>query len=194
MPQISTQEFEQLPLRVHAFLAGVPLHDVWAVDLPRVRPGITLDEFVQRSNALTCTPSPIVRAIVNIRLLFGRLLGWDHEPAANAWETFATRLTAGDRSKSLVMAGKREGLFRVVYRFENEQLLELINRTAHAGALSALVETEHGYHFYFAVYVRSVSRFTPIYMALIDPFRKLIVYPSLLRTVREKWNQSLGTT
>jgi hypothetical protein len=37
MPQISTQEFERLPLRVHDFLAGVPLHDVWAVDLPRAR-------------------------------------------------------------------------------------------------------------------------------------------------------------
>ena len=37
MPQISTQEFERLPLRVHGFLAGVPLHDVWAVDLPRTR-------------------------------------------------------------------------------------------------------------------------------------------------------------
>jgi hypothetical protein len=31
-------------------------------------------------------------------------------------------------------------------------------------------------------------------MVLIDPFRKLVVYPSLLRTVREKWNQSFGTT
>jgi hypothetical protein len=29
MPQISTQEFERLPLRVHGFLAGVPLHEVW---------------------------------------------------------------------------------------------------------------------------------------------------------------------
>ena len=35
MPQISTHEFERLPLRVHDFLAGVPLHDVWAIDLPR---------------------------------------------------------------------------------------------------------------------------------------------------------------
>ena len=194
MPQISKQEFERLPLRVHDFLAGVPLHDVWAVDLPRVRPGITLHEFVQTSNALACTPSPIVRAIVNVRLLIGRLVGWDREPAATAWETFVTRLTPADRSKSLVTAGKREGLFRVVYRFENEQLLELINRTAHAGALSALVETKRGYDFYFAVYVCSVSHFTPIYMALIDPFRKLVVYPSLLRTVREKWNQTFGTT
>jgi hypothetical protein len=30
-------------------------------------------------------------------------------------------------------------------------------------------------------------------MALIDPFRKLVVYPSLLRTVRAKWNKTFGT-
>ena len=29
--------------------------------------------------------------------------------------------------------------------------------------------------------------------ALIDPFRKLIVYPSLLRSVRARWNQAFGT-
>jgi hypothetical protein len=45
--------------------------------------------------------------------------------------------------------GTREGLFRVVYRFENEQLLEVINRAAHAAALSALVETTDAYRFYF---------------------------------------------
>jgi hypothetical protein len=33
MPQISPTEFYALPLRVHTFLADVPLHDVWAVDL-----------------------------------------------------------------------------------------------------------------------------------------------------------------
>jgi len=40
----------------------------------------------------------------------------------------------------VVAAGAPEGLFRVVYRFENEQLLEVQNRTVHAAALSALVE------------------------------------------------------
>ena len=191
MPQISTQEFESLPLRVHDFLVGVPLHDVWAVDLPRMRPGITLDEFLRTARARLCTPSPVVRALLKIRLFVGRLLGWDREPAA--WETFATRLTTADRSKSLVPAGTRDGLFRVVYRFENEQLLELINRTAHAAALSALVETAQGYRFYFGVYVRRVGRLTSVYMALIDPFRKLVVYPSLLRTVRATWNPTFGT-
>ena len=193
MPKIATQEFERLPLRVHDFLAGVPLYDVWAVDLPRRRSGITLDEFLRTANTRLCTPPPLVRALLNIRLFVGRRLGWDREPAPTAWESFATRMTTADRSRSLVPAGTREGLFRVVYRFENEQLLELINRTAHAAALSALVETATAYRFYFGVYVCSVSRFTPIYMALIDPFRKLVVYPSRLRTVRAKWNRTFGT-
>jgi Protein of unknown function (DUF2867) len=201
MPQISIQEFGRLPLRVHDFLAGVPLHDVWAVDLPRLRSGITLDEFLRTARACPCAPAPcpcthpsLVRVLLNIRLFVGRRLGWDREPAANAWETFATRITTADRSRSLAPAGTREGLFRVVYRFENEQLLELINRTAHAAALSALVETANGYRFYFGLYVRNIGRFTPIYMALIDPFRKLMVYPSLLRAVRAKWNKTFGST
>jgi hypothetical protein len=192
VPQISRQEFERLPLRVHDFLAGVRLHDVWAVDLPRMRSGITLDEFLRAAGGLPFTPSPVVRALLNIRLFVGRLLGWNLEPDAAVRETFATRLTAADRSKSLALAGTREGLFRILYRFENEQLLELINRTAHAAALSALVETADGYRFYFGVYVRSVSRLTPVYMALIDPFRKLIVYPSLLRSVRAAWSQTFS--
>jgi hypothetical protein len=193
MPQISTQEFEQLPLRVHDLLAGVRLHDVWAIDLPHTRSGITLEEFSGMASAPLCKLPPVVRALLNIRLFVGRLLSWDREPASTACETFATRLTTADRSESLVPAGTREGLFRVVYCFENEQLLELINRTAHAAALSALIETPNAYRFYFAVYVRNVGRFTPVYMALIDPFRKLIVYPSLLRSVRAKWNRAFGT-
>jgi Protein of unknown function (DUF2867) len=205
MPQVSTQEFERLPLRVHTFLAGVPLHDVWSVDLPRWRAGVTLDEFLRTPSTGkldTCgcskssslfTPSPLVRMLLDIRFFVGRFFGWDREPPATAWETFATRLTDSDHLRSLVAPGTRDGFFRVVYRFENEQLVELFNRTAHAAALSALVETPTAYRFYFGVYVRSVSRFTPFYMALIDPFRKLIVYPSLLRSVRARWNQVFGT-
>ena len=193
MPQILAQEFERLPLRVHSFLAGVPLHDVWAVDLPRIRPGITLNEFLRTASARPCRLSLAARTLLSIRLFIGRLLGWDREPTATAWETFAKRLTTVDHSKSLAVAGMQEGLFRVVYRFENEQLLEVINRTAHAAALSALVEMANTYRFYFGVYVCNVSRFTPIYMTLIDPFRKVVVYPSLLRSVRASWNEAFGT-
>jgi hypothetical protein len=187
MPQISRQEFEELPLRVHEFLSGVPLHDAWLVDLPLTRSGITLDEYLRTAKARRRIVSPPARALLGIRLFLGRVFGWDREPAAFAGETFAMRLTATDLSMSLVPAGTHDGIFRVVYRFENEQLLELMNSTAHGAMLSALFETSTAYRFYLGVYVRKVSLVTSVYMALIDPFRKLVVYPSLLRSVRAAW-------
>ena len=193
MPQISEQEFKRLPLRVHTFLAGVPLHDVWVTELPRPRAGITLDEFLRVAGGHLFTPSAVVRTLLNIRFFLGGLFGWDRTTSkATTTETFADRLAPADRARSLAPAGLKDGHFRVVYRFENEYLMELINRTAHAAALSALVETTSSYRFYFAVYVRSVSRLTPLYMALIDPFRKLVVYPSLLRSVCACWKQTVG--
>jgi len=192
MPQISEKEFKRLPLRIHQFLAGVPLHDAWAVDLPSPRRGITLEEFLRVTNAQLFTLTPVVQGLLNLRFLVGRLFGWDRpQPSMQAGPTFADRLTAADRARSLTPAGVRDGPFRVVYQFENEKLVELLNRTAHAAALSALVEKANGYRFYFAVYVQSVSRLTPFYMAAIDPFRKLIVYPSLLRTVRANWERTM---
>jgi len=193
MPQVPTQEFERLPLRVHSFLARVPLHDAWAVDLPRCRTGVTLDDFLRAAGSGIFRPSPVVRMLLAIRLFVGRLFGWDREPAATAWKSFTARLTDTDRARSLAAAGTQDGFFRVVYRFENEQLVELINRTAHAAVLSSLVETATVYRFYLGVYVRRVGRFTPIYMALIDPFRRLIVYPSLLRGIQASWKRVFGT-
>jgi hypothetical protein len=192
MPQVSIDEFARVPLRVHDFLADVPLHDVWAVDLPRVRSGITLDEFVRSARTHRPRPSPIVRVLFGIRFAGGRLLAWDREPDVAASPSFASRLAPNDLSTSLAPPGTREGAFRVVYRFENELLLEVINRTVHGAALSALVDTGTAYRFYFAVYVRSVGRLTGVYMAVIDPFRKWIVYPSLLRSVRATWDRVYG--
>ena len=67
MLQISKQEFEWLPLRVHDFLAGVPLHDVWAIDLPRARSGITLGEFLKTTNSHCLRPSFVVSALLRSR-------------------------------------------------------------------------------------------------------------------------------
>jgi len=97
MPQISAHEFERLPLRVHDFLVGVPLHDVWAIDLPGTRAGITLDEFLRTASArsqVSCDccendrggkgslliRSPVVRTLLNIRFFAGSLVGIGSPP------------------------------------------------------------------------------------------------------------------
>ncbi len=162
MPQISPTEFYALPLRVHTFLADVPLHDVWAVDLPTHRDGVTLCEFLRRASRdgfdaadAEINRLPVVaRALIRLRLFLGRIFRLEAEPKDALAASFGSRLTAEDRARSFVVSGTPEGLFRVVYRFENEQLLEIQNRTVHAAALSALAERADSYRFYFAVYVR----------------------------------------
>ncbi len=189
MPQISPREFRALPLRAHTFLADVPLHDVWAVDLPRSRERVTLAEFNALENqhrAIGRFPAP-TRALFRLRFFLGRFFRLEDEPRNAAATSFASRLTPDDRARSSVAAGTPDGLFRVVYRFENEQVLELQNRTAHAAAVSALAQTADGYRFYFAVYVAKASWLTPFYMALIDPFRRWIVYPALLKSIHAAW-------
>jgi hypothetical protein len=192
MPKISPTEFYALPLRVHAFVADVPLHDVWAVDLPAFRGAVTLAEFLRRNNQgeIIRLP-PAARALFRFRLILGRIFRLEAEPTDAVAAAFANRLTPEDRARSLVAAGTPEGLFRIVYRFENEQLLEVHNRTVHAAALSALAQTTDGYRFYFAVYVSQSSWITPFYMGLIDPFRKWIIYPALLRSIRATWEQTM---
>src|SRR5260370_28023863 len=131
MPQISPTEFSALPLRVHTFLADVPLHDVWAVDLPAHRNGVTLCEFLRRASQCGCETAdteinrlpPVARALFRLRFFLGRIFRLEAEPTDALAASFGSRLTPGDRARSLVVCGKPEGLFRAVYRFENEQLL-----------------------------------------------------------------------
>ena len=198
MPQISASEFHSLPLRVHTFLAEVPLHDVWAVDLPTRRAGVTLSEFLRRSrdgsdlaNAETKRFPAAARALFALRFFLGRIFRLEVEPKDALATSFGSRLTEEDRARSLVVPGTPEGLFRVVYRFENEQLVEIQNRTVHGAALSALAERADSYRFYFAVYVRRRTWITPFYMGLIDPFRKWIIYPALLKKVRATWDRHI---
>jgi hypothetical protein len=192
MPQISPREFYALPLRVHTFLADVPLHDVWAVDLPRHRDGVTLSEFLRHaSQGGMNTLSLMARVLIGLRLFLGRIFGLEAEPKEASTASFGSRLTPEDRARSLVVSGTQEGMFRIVYRFENEQLLEIHNRTVHGAALSALAERADGYRFYFAVYVRPRRWITPFYMGLIDPFRKWIIYPAMLKTIRATWDRSI---
>lgn len=191
MPRISPGEFYAVPLRVHAFLADVPLHDIWEVDLPAFCGGVTLAEFLRRSNVGGINRLPAAaRALFRFRFFLGRFFGLDAEPPDAMGASFVNRLTPEDRARSLVAAGTPEGLFRVVYCLENEQLLEIQNRTVHGAALSALVERADGYRFYFAVYVRQNSWITRFYMWLIDPFRRWIIYPALLRSIRAAWDQN----
>src|SRR5262245_56111937 len=160
--QITSEEFKQKPLRVHTFLADVPLHDLWVIHLPGGGAGRTLADFqrllafgdLERAN-------PIVAGLFKLRWTLGRLFGWDDEKHGLPSASYIHRLTADDRQRSLVEPGSDDGPFRVLYRFENEALGEIINATVHAFALTAMEQTADGYTLYLGVYVKKVSLLTP---------------------------------
>src|SRR5437879_6282339 len=99
MPQISPTEFYALPLRVHTFLADVPLHDVWAVDLHSHRDGITLSEFLRRADQCGCNRlPPVASALFRLRLFLGRVFRLETEPNDALAASFGSRLTSEDHA------------------------------------------------------------------------------------------------
>jgi hypothetical protein len=92
MPQISPTEFYALPLRVHLFLADVPLHDVWAVDLPRHRDSVTLSQFLRASQGGNNRLPPMARALISLRLFLGRIFRLEAEPKDALGASFGSRL------------------------------------------------------------------------------------------------------
>ena len=78
----------------------------------------------------------------------------------------------------------------MLYVLGEEALSELRNATVHAFVALALTPRPGGYTLYLAIYVKPVSRLTPLYMAMIDPFRRLVVYPALGRQVQQRWSRA----
>jgi hypothetical protein len=184
-------EFQKLNLRCHALLSDVPFHDVWAIPLTGGGPGRSVREarailFGDGVRQLNFA----VRGLFALRSALGRAFGWDDERHDPPGVSYVHRLAEADRLQSQLPPGTREGPFRVLYVFNDESLSELRNATVHAFLALALTPSPGGYTLYLAIYVKAVNRFTPLYMALIDPFRRLVVYPALGRYAQRRWSRT----
>ena len=190
--RLDPDEFRARPLRVHALLRDIPLEDAWAVPLSGGGAGRTVQDVRAVMLAGRETAPAVVRGLFQLRRRIGALFGWDDQrPAWNA-ESYADRLSPEDRARSLVAPGTPDGSFRLLYRFEDEQLGELRNATVQAFASLSIRQTSGGYLAYLGVFVQPVHRFTRLYMAIIAPFRRLVVYPAIIRKVQGAWAERYG--
>jgi hypothetical protein len=192
----AADEFLALPLRCHTLLRDVPLHDVWVVDLADGGPLRTMrdvDAIANPGRPTAALPWP-VRALFAFRFALGRLFHWDAPRPPRFSGSYMERLTDDDRARSLVPPGATRGIFRLLYLFADESVGEVRNATVHAFLAMALHPRGEGYRLYWAIYVKPVGRLTPVYMALIDPFRRFVVYPALIRRTKVAWAQAYGST
>jgi len=188
MPRISSREFLDLPLRVHSFLKDVPLHDVWAINLPGGPEGTTLWSFRNRFRAESWKTIPkATKILLGLRIVLGRVFRLDTQKPSQKLASYIRFLPRDEQSRSLLPPGSKEAFFDVVYWFENEILLEAVNARVYAFSAQVLTQTITGYRLYWAIYVKPAGWTTRTYMALIDPFRRWIVYPQLLNRMRQVW-------
>jgi hypothetical protein len=193
--ELSVEEFKQKSLRVHSLLAGVPLRTIERVELPGGREGMTIEEIsglVGFGGEVEMEVGPVTQALFRLRTLIGRILRWDEARELVESVSLISRLNEEDRARSTIQPGKPSGISRILYQFENEMLGEIINRTVHCFWVMATERTANGYALWFVVYVKKLNWFTPIYMAVISPLLKWVIYPAMLRGVRQRWAAGAG--
>ena len=186
--RVPHEQFQGLDLEVHAILSDVRLRDVTAVDLPAGGAGRTISDVrALMTRGKWMAANPVVRFLFALRWLLGRLFRWDADIHTHQETSYLRRVSSDIKRRSVLAPGSPDGQFRLLYVLEGESLAELRNATVHAFLALVLIETSRGYRLYIAVYVNPVSRLTPLYMALIEPFRRFIVYPAMVRGVRRAW-------
>ena len=187
---MDNMEFKRRPWRAHTFLAGVPLRTLERIDLQGGREGMKIEEIsliTGFGGEKEIKLDPLTQSLFWLRGLIGRMFGWDDVPDLITSQSYLTRLSAEDYARSRVKPGKASGISRILYLCDDEMLGEIINRTVHCFWVMAVERTSTGYTLWMAVYVRRLNAFTPIYMALISPVLKWIIYPAFKRSIIKRW-------
>ena len=172
------------PWRIHELTPDFRVEDVWA--LPTPGGPDELDRLV-RQFASGHDMSGIGRMLFAIRWKLGALLGWD-KPSSGIGarvETLRNRLPIDLRDAP---RGPDFGPFSSVYQLDDEWAAELANSTVHGVMhIGWVPDDAGGYRGQMAVLVKPNGRFGAVYMAAIAPFRYLLVYPALMRTIGRQW-------
>jgi hypothetical protein len=193
-------EHEGRPWRIHELVPDFTLEDVWA--LPVEGEAEDFEDFLRFIGSMDPSETENRPA---------RFL-WDLRDRLGAWLDLGeiSSPVDGDGDGGLPIPGTDETSLRgrlpadlrdttagfdfdslpfvPLYRTDREAAAEIGNRTVHGVVHLTWVEEGDGrYAGRMAVYVKPRGAFGRAYMALIKPFRYLVVYPALMREVEWAW-------
>jgi len=193
--QIRTSEHASRPWRVHEVTVDFQVEDVW--QLPCVGGPDDFPRLVQLLASLDPSHSSSfsARTLFAIRWRIGGLLGWDAPDAG----TGSRVPTLGDRLPADLRHGPSGPTFDALpftslYLLGDEWAAEIANRTMHGVMHLGWVPNGTGrFHAQMAVLVKPNGPLGSAYMTAIRPFRRLLVYPALIREVRSAWGEITGS-
>jgi Protein of unknown function (DUF2867) len=179
------------PWRIHEIAPDFRLEDVWelpgrggAEDFPRLVELITSIDPSQGSNRAA-------RALWALRWKIGEVFGWDDDDASlgSRVDSLGERLPEDLRRSA---KPEFEALpFSSLYLLDDEFAAEIANGTMHGVMhIGRVPDTGGSFRAQMAVLVRPNGRFGEAYMAAIRPFRRLIVYPAMMRDGRSLWERA----
>jgi hypothetical protein len=180
------------PWRIHELTRDFRLEDVWALPTPGGPGDFPRLVRLMASSDPAHGSSGTARLLFAIRWKVGDLLGWDRPDAGHG----SRRPTLRDRLPADLRDGPSGPQFDAIpftplYLTSDEWAAEIVNRTVH-GVLHIgwVPDQAGGYRGQMAVYVKRNGLLGVGYMALITPFRHLIVYPPLLRQIGRAWRRT----
>ena len=168
------------------------LIDAWALPAEGGRDGFDALLKIMASLDGANAESGITRVLFRVRYQLGAWFGWDDAarrlPIPGCTETTLSQRLPADLRGSAAGLDLSPASFTPLYRTGDEWAAEISNGTVHAVLHLAWVEQGEDQHRgQMGVYVKPRGRLGTTYMALIRPFRHLIVYPALMRQIGRAW-------
>jgi hypothetical protein len=196
--RLPNSEHEAHPWVIAQVAPDFKLLDVWGLPAQGAP-----DEFATLLEIMTSLDpakgdSRATRALFSLRYRLGDWFGWDDATSklpvpGRTKTTLSARVPEDLRdttTRPLLVSSTR---FIPLYRTDDEWAAELSNRTVHAVLHLAWVDQGKGlYRGQMGVYVKPRGKLGATYMALIGPFRHLIVYPALMRQIERAWEARPG--
>jgi hypothetical protein len=205
--RLPNSEHESRPWRIREIVPDFTLEDVWALPVHGGAEDFqTLIELMVSADMAEAESLP-TRVLWGIRDRLGSWLdlGRISAPVDSDRDDGAGKLPIPGNSETSLTGRLPEDLlgtaadlhfnslpFVSLYRTDLEFAAEISNKTVHAVMhLAWVAQGEGRYQGQMAVYVKPRGLFGQGYMALIKPFRYLIVYPALMRQTERTWNARL---
>jgi hypothetical protein len=178
------------PWRIHELVPDFRLEDVWALPTPGRADEfpILVEGFASADPAKM--PSRAARALWALRWKLGDLFGLDDPGSGLGSRVTSLRERLPDDLRAAPGPEFEMLPFTSLYLTDDEFAAEIASQTMHGVFhLSWVAEGSGGYRGQMAVYVRPNGFLGDASMAAIKPFRHLVIYPQMLRTMKRRWQE-----
>ncbi len=207
LQEINNKSHYSQPWKVHEIAQDFILLDVWEypilADNSKDQDFLFFLKMIQQPLPTKVNRSVSIKflasgLLISLRMFLGKILGLDKNintlPIPGCKETsIKERLSAKDRERSLSLSKlgisySDNETWRVVYLYEDEMLTELSIDVVHVLMHQGWVHKSGNFFTArLAVYAKPRGMIGNLYMKLIMPFRRIIIYPALMENVKNTW-------